>query len=439
MSLRISYFVLITLLHIALGVCLYYLIEEKKIYFILSEIGLLLSFSLFVVLFERIMRPIKLLKNGKHAITDKDFTIKYVKTGYKETDELISVYNAMIENLRKVQTKTVEQSHFLEKLIHLSPIGIIILDYDGNIAEINQLALQIFQIDAQDSLEQWNIAKNPLISKIKKLEEGSKIVLSHKGFEKYKCQVEQIIHKGFPRKFIVIEDLTSEILETEKKAYEKLIRMMAHEVNNSMGAINSILQTVIEFGFEHPNADDDLKESLDIAISRNNNLAKFVDNFADIIRLPEPLLSPISLYTLLQDTIKAWTKVAEQYNIDLTLEKYSERETMIALDAAQIERVISNALKNAIESIGQDGSIVVRYHESPIGFSIIDNGPGIDVRDKEKLSTPFYSTKTNGQGIGLMLSREIIDNHQGKLDLYTNPNDKRTYFEVQFGQAIHLK
>lgn len=378
------------------------------------------------------MRPISLIKSGKNAISDNDFTIKYVKTGYKETDELIQVYNQMIETLRMEQTRTVEQSYFLEKLINLSPIGIIILDFDGKITEINKLAINILQIDKNWTDRALSSFQHPLIPQIITLKDGSKAMFAHNGFEKYRCQVEHIMHQGFPRQFIILEDLTSEILATEKRAYEKVIRMMAHEVNNSMGAINSILQTVSEYGFEHSEADMELKESLDVAIDRNNNLAKFIDNFADIIRLPLPSLSNTNLYELVQDTVKAWYAVAIQQNIDIQFNTINETTKTIRIDGAQIERVLSNAIKNAIESVGSHGKINIEYSDNPVGFTVIDNGPGIDQKTKEKLFTPFFSTKTNGQGIGLMLSREIIDNHNGKLDLYTNPENKLTYFEVRF-------
>ena len=413
-----------------MGVGLYHLLKDYKIYFLLSEALLLISFGLGVSLYKKLIRPIELMQTGTHALTNKDFTVKYVKTGASEMDKLIEVYNTMIDTLREEQTRTVEQSYFLEKLIQASPIGIIMMDFDGKIADINPTAKAILEIKDQGkgkSLDQYN---HILIPQIQSIKNGEKQLLTLNGYNKYRCQVDVVIHKGFPRKFILLNDMTTEILESEKEAYGKVIRMMAHEVNNSMGAINSILNTVVEYGFSDDEADPDLKESLIVAMERNQSLSKFIDNFADIIRLPKPTKSAHELNKLILHAAKPWESIASRKNIDFTYQ-LSKRTINLEIDASQIERVVSNALKNAIESIGEKGEIILSTDENPRGFSIIDNGPGIPAHVVDKLFTPFYSTKTNGQGIGLMLSREIIENHGGSLRLATNPKEGLTYFSVK--------
>lgn len=431
MSLRFSYFLFIGALHILLGVGLYFLLKDQKLYFLLSEAILLISFALGVSLYKKLIRPIELMQTGTNALVNKDFTVKYVKTGAKEMDRLIEVYNTMIDTLRIEQTRTVEQSYFLEKLIQASPIGMIILDFDGKIADINPVASNILGIELPATGIELNSYENPLIPQILSLKDGDTKLLTLNGYEKYRCQIDRVIQKGFPRRFIILADLTAEILESEKEAYGKVIRMMAHEVNNSMGAINSILNTVVEFGFTDSDDDQELKDSLHIAIDRNKSLAKFIDNFADIIRLPKPKISSHDLNKLLVNASKPWESIAKNHSIHF---KYELDETLqdVQIDAAQIERVVSNALKNAIESISKEGEIIIRSVAKPCSFSIIDNGPGLSKRAQEKLFTPFYSTKTNGQGIGLMLCRDIIENHNGTLALETHSKSGLTHFIVTF-------
>jgi len=369
------------------------------------------------------------MQTGTNALANKDFTVKYIKTGAKEVDQLITVYNTMIDTLREEQTRTVEQSYFLEKLIQASPIGMIILDFDGNITDINSQAASILNINLPAKGQAFNNHNHALVPQILKLNNGDTKLLTQNGYEKYRCQIDMVIHKGFPRRFIILADLTAEILESEKDAYGRVIRMMAHEVNNSMGAINSILHTVAEFGFTSPDSDPELKDSLNIAIDRNKSLAKFIDNFADIIRLPKPIKSKQDLNKLLINASKPWESSAKHKNIHFEYQMDNQK-IEVDIDASQIERVVSNALKNAIESIGQEGNIIIQSHSSPPSFSIIDDGPGLSRSAKEKMFTPFYSTKSNGQGIGLMLCREIIENHNGILDLSTKEKDGLTYFKV---------
>jgi nitrogen fixation/metabolism regulation signal transduction histidine kinase len=404
------------------------LFDFSRWYFIASELILLITLALSFGLYNQLIRPISLMKTGTNALKNKDFTVKYVKSGSEEVDELIEVYNTMIDTLRIEQTKTAEQSYFLEKLIQASPIGIVILDFDGNISDINPMASSILDIPLSENGSLISSHNHPLIPQILDLDDGQAKLLTQNGFEKYRCQVDRIIHKGFPRKFIILADLTAEILESEKEAYGKVIRMMAHEVNNSMGAINSIINTVAEYGFDHEGADQELKSSLHLAVDRNKSLAKFIDNFADIIRLPKPRMSIHDLNALITNTAKSWEGKAKDQNITFSY-KLSPGELNLNIDSTQIERVISNALKNAIESIENNGEVIIQSQSNPIGFSIIDNGPGISDSDKEQIFTPFFSTKVNGQGIGLMLCREILDNHGGTLDLYTKGDE--THFKVE--------
>ncbi|MEM9544554.1 MAG: ATP-binding protein [Bacteroidota bacterium] len=430
MSLKFRYFLFIGVLHVLIAVGLYFLLKEQLIYFLLSEAVLLISIGLSIGLYKKLIRPIELMQMGTSALRNKDFTVKYVKTGAREMDQLIEVYNTMIDTLRDEQVRTAEQSYFLEKLIQASPIGMIILDYDGNISDINPRAAKILNIALPAVGNQLNVYPHALIPQMLELRDGDKKLLTYNGYEKYRCQIDRVIHKGFPRQFIILADLTTEILESEKEAYGKVIRMMAHEVNNSMGAINSILNTVVEFGFSSPDADPDLRDSLKIAIERNQNLAKFIDNFADIIRLPLPMKSTYDLNKLLVNASKPWEEIGLHKNIIFEYDLLPNA-SMVEMDAAQIERVVSNALKNAIESISAEGKIQIRTISSnPPEFWIVDNGPGLNDATKEKIFTPFYSTKTNGQGIGLMLCRDIIENHGGYLELSTNREDGLTYFKV---------
>ena len=262
---------------------------------------------------------------------------------------------------------------------------------------------------------------------IKQLEIGKANIISAEGFEKYKCEVSHFIHRGFKRKFILIQELSKEILEAEKRAYGKIIRMMAHEVNNSIGAINSILQTHVEYNTKE-NSDE--RESLEIAIERNNSMSSFMKNFAKVVRLPKPHLEKIELNELLQNIGKLMASQAKTKNITIELHLH-KNPIFTSIDSKQIEQVLVNIIKNSIESIDNQGVIQIISQASPATILVRDNGAGISPEAADDLFTPFFSTKKDGQGVGLTLIREVLLNHDAQFNLKTK-EDAWTEFRIVF-------
>ena len=204
---------------------------------------------------------------------------------------------------------------------------------------------------------------------------------------------------------------------------------MAHEVNNSMGAVNSILTTVHQFGFEGADADPELKAGLETAIERNNNLTTFMKNYAQIILVVPPFLQNIEISKYLRNAVRLWANICAEKNIILNVESL-DQEMTLSLDPIQMEQVISNIIKNSIESIGADGEIRLGLLAGKKGFYIRDNGAGIDESTKDQLFSPFFSTKPYGQGVGLMLISEILQKHEAHFNLYSEGN--WTSFEIWF-------
>ena len=427
MSLRIKYFLFIAIIHITIAYLCFLVLRDQKLYFLLSEFGILFSLFLSYLMYRSFIRPLDFMYSGTDAITDKDFTIKFVKTGSKEMDKLIDVYNNMIDNIREERIQVEEQHFFLKKLISASPNGIIILDYDEKITDINPRAMKLLELNENAIQQPIANFSNPILQQITQLEVGKANIISNEGFEKYKCEVSHFIHRGFKRKFILIQELSKEILEAEKRAYGKIIRMMAHEVNNSIGAINSILQTHVEYNTEE-NSDE--RESLEIAIERNNSMSSFMKNFAKVVRLPKPHLEKIELNELLQNIGKLMESQANTKNITIELHLH-KKPILTFIDSKQMEQVLVNIIKNSIESIDNQGVIQIISQNSPATFIIRDNGHGISPEVANKLFTPFFSTKADGQGVGLTLIREVLLNHDAQFNLKTN-KDGWTEFRIVF-------
>ncbi len=428
MNLKVKYFTLVLFLHIALTVILYLYFEDQKWWFVLCEVGILISLGLSFKLFTIINYPFQLINSGRDTMLEEDFTIKFNKTGTKELDELITVYNSMIDQLRKEKTRTEEQSYFLEDLIEYSPLGMIIMDYDKVIVIANQRSKAMIESTDPIGLLISEI-EHPLAHEIANMKAFEEKMIAIDGLRKYKCKVHQLIHKGFPRQFVMIEELTGEMLQVEKQAYGKVIRMMAHEVNNSMGAVNSILENVQEYGLEGEDIEES-KKYLSMAVDRNKRLGRFTNNFAEFIRLPDPLLVNLDLNNLLHQLVDYMKLNAGERNVTFDDRTYPE-PIIISVDKIQLEQVVTNILKNAFESIGEDGVIRISTQKSPPQLVISDNGAGISPEVAPEIFSPFFSTKTDGQGIGLMLIRDILNNHNAEYRLYT-AQDGWTKFEISF-------
>lgn len=432
MKLRYQFIIYISIVHIALLVLTYYLIKHDLLYFFIAEIAIVLSFIIGCLIYRSMIRPLNLMKTGIHALKDEDYTVKFIETKSPETNELIKVFNRMLDRLRTESLQSQEQAYLLENVIQASPTGIIILDFDDYISDINHQASQYIQYSKNDTpkpLSEWD---NLIARELASILVGESKVISTNGVLKYKCQVNSVIHKGFKRKFVMIEELSKELLQNEKASYGKVIRMMAHEVNNSMAAVNSILQSVMEFGFENSDEDKEFIESLQIAYERNQELGAFMNNFANVIKIPIPVLMMRDLGETVNRSISLVAYMAESQQIEINVVR-PDHPVAIMHDAALLQQVLINMIKNSVESIGTSGGVIriKVQHEIP-QLQVIDNGAGIDEASQAKLFTPFYSSKATGQGIGLIVIREILIQHHASFVLYTDKADGLTKFEVTF-------
>jgi nitrogen fixation/metabolism regulation signal transduction histidine kinase len=415
----------------------FYIFKDNEIIFIVSEVFVLISIFIAWQLYNDLIAPIRLLMTGIDAMRDKDFNVKFLKIGKIEMDTLIDVYNGMVDQLRQERTQQEQQHYFLEKLVQTSPTGILILDFDDNIANINPKVCEILGLEAKELIgKSISDFDKVLLQAISTLKTGESKTISLNGIQTYKCQKSHFIDRGFPRYFVMIEELTAEILNAEKKAYGKVIRMMAHEVNNSIGSVNSILDTTIQL----QENDSDIKYALEVAIQRNDHLNYFMRNFADMVRLPAPRPEKVDLNELLRNVIQLMEYKALQSDITLTAQ-LTEMPFLILADLHQLEQVMINIIKNAIESIeirklrnpdpAPVGLITIKTSFKPKQLVIEDNGIGISPEAEQQIFSPFFTTKENGQGIGLTLIREVLVNHGFQYSLKTN-EDKLTAFQIRF-------
>ncbi|OIN57469.1 sensor histidine kinase [Arsenicibacter rosenii] len=415
-SLRVQFMLYIIVIHLGLIYLIFQWVYKDKLIFIASEVIVLLSVFVAIYLYNNFRKPIDFIAQGIESIRDKDFTTKFVPTGKSEIDQLIAVYNLMIDQLRQERTRQMEQQFFLEKLIDAAPIAILVFDFDDRISTVNPKAVEWLQLPAQALVGKTvQTISHPLANPLASLADAESRTIKVNGIETYRVQKSHFMDRGFRRSFIIVAEMTQAILETEKLAYGKVIRMMAHEVNNSIGAVNSILDVTKSVLQEE--AQEDVSHAVQVAIERNDRLSLFMRRFADVVRLPVPQPVANDWVEVTRSMVQLMIPRAEAGGIRMTFATHVSGLIRL-IDRVQIEQTLVNIIKNAIEACVAGQVVEVAVYADHV--VIRDNGQPIDPVVAANLFNPFYSTRPEGQGIGLTLTREILLNHSLTFSLRTN-------------------
>ena len=414
MSLRRRAIAYLVVLHAIFAALAVYLFLDNPFWLIAIEAVFALSLVVGMRLWREMHRHLGLTAEGLRLIRDEEFTSRFLPVGQPEIDELIGIYNRMVDHLRDERVRVAEQHQFLSRVLQVSPSGIVILDFDGRISSLNPAAERLLDA-APSSLvgRRLDSLSSPLGKALANLAPGGAQLVGMLGARRVKCQHGTFIDRGFPRSFLLIEELTEELRQFERAAYEKLIRVMSHEVNNTVAASNSLLHSSLAYAGElTPGSRDDFEQAIGIVIERTEQLGSFMRRFADVFRLPPPLTRPHDLVPILQGMSRLLAANDNARGVTWNWELQT-RAMWVDIDRGQFEQALVNILKNAIEAINGTGAITIRL-TSASGHSTLeieDTGPGIAPEAQSNLFTPFFSTKPHGQGIGLTLVQEILSAH----------------------------
>ena len=395
--------------------------------FYVAQGGLAMALLLLWLFYMRMVKPIGTIANGINLLREQDFSTRLAPVGQADADRIVEMFNEMMGRLKNERLRIREQNHFLDLLINESPMGVIVLDMHDRIGMLNKAAAEMLGIGREDAAGRSAAEMDgQLAQALAGLRTGETRTLRLNNAMVYRCARLSYMDQGFAHPFMLVERLTDEVMRAERTAYEKVIRMMAHEVNNSMAGVNSILDTAAGC------IDDaDITEALDACRRRCMTMSEFITSFANVVKIPEATLQRTELNSFLADTRRVLESLCAGRGIVLHME-LQEGETMVAADTVLMEQVLINLVKNAAESIGErGGEIAVRTTASPAGFVVEDNGPGIDDATQEKIFTPFFSSKASGRGLGLLFVSDILTKHRCSYSLRTDA-DGITRFSVAF-------
>ena len=425
-----GFFGILVFLLLVLGGGLLFLSSRlNMIYFYIGE-GLVLFILCYLPFFYRkIVKPLNSIGSGMELLRDQDFSSRLSPVGQYEADRIVNVFNRMMEQLKNERLRLREQNNFLDLLIKASPMGVILTTLDEDLSELNPMAQKMLGVRQEDVLgKQMNEIDSPIAAELANVPKGETATVRLNDSNIYRCTHSSFIDRGFQHPFFLIESLTDEVMKAEKKAYEKVIRMIAHEVNNTTAGITSTLDTV-EQALSTEEGMDDICDVMRVCTERCFSMSRFITRFTDVGKIPEPTLTLVDLNDLAFTCKRFMEGMCTDRNIKLRLE-IDETLKEVKMDASLFEQVLVNIIKNAAESIEKDGEIIVRTL-SPAIVEVVDNGKGISKEVEAKLFSPFFSTKPNGQGIGLIFIREVLMRHGCTFSLRTYA-DGLTRFRILF-------
>lgn len=438
MSLRARIFGYLAAVHVLPAVVAGLLLVDRPWWLLAVEVAFVVSLATGAWLARQLLSATALSDDATRLLGEQELTTRLLTVGDERVDALVRVYNRMVDALRDHRVRLQEQHHFLAEILRSSPSGIVVLDFDGRITEVNPAAERLLGLEsgALTGHDLGSVA-GPVVRGMEALAPGASTVVTLAGPRRVRLYAGRFYDRGFSRQFFLIEELTDELRQVERAAYEKLVRVMSHEVNNTVAASTSLLHSAMTYAPElSPENRADFERAIGIVIGRTEQLNQFLRRFADIFRLPPPAREPHDLREIVASLVTLVSARPDARGIRWT-HRLEGDHVVVDVDRAQLEQAIVNVLGNAVEAAGPDGAISVRVSraEGRALLEIEDSGPGLTDEARAHLFTPFFSTKARGQGIGLTLVQEILSAHGCDYGLESEPG-RPTRFVIGFPRHI---
>ncbi|MBT0811278.1 histidine kinase [Litoribacter ruber] len=361
--------------------------------------------------------------------------------------EMNMSFNEVIEAFRKTRAEKEEQMLFLQIMIQHINTGIISFDHSGRIGVINGTAKQLLQIPQFKDINDLGKLSKELLVKILHLRPGGSFSIKINPELHLNIQSAAFKMGGNSWTLLSFQNIKTELQKNELQAWQNLTKVLRHEIMNSMTPIASLansLGIILEEdvseeqgGFViEKDSYSDLMDGLNTIEKRSAGLIHFVNAYRDYTNIPQPELKNFSVKALFDNIGVLLKEDLAHVGICLNCE-IQPQDLQLTADPELIQMILINLIKNAKEALGKSEhkEIIVRAgltsHSYPF-IQVIDYGEGIVPEAVERIFVPFYTTKKTGSGIGLSISRQIMNLHKGSLQVQSVPNEK-TIFTLNFG------
>lgn len=361
----------------------------------------------------RVAGPLRTLANLLEALREGDYSIRArVGNPREPLGEAMMQVNAMAATLRDQRLGALEATALLRKVMEEIEVAIFAFDPKRILRLVNHAGEKLLAQPAERLM-----ALDAETLELVELLDGETDRTVHRTFAgatgRWRISRSQFRQGGVPHHLLVVTDLTRPLREEELQAWQRIVRVLGHELNNSLTPIRSIaqsLESILKTMPKPEDWEDDMSRGLNIISTRSESLSRFMSSYARLAKLPAPRFRPVEINNLLRRAT----------SIETRMQVYFEEcpPVTISGDADQLEQVLINLIRNAVDAAQEThGRVFVRHDTNGTLVEIVvrDEGPGLS--NTANLFVPFFTTKRGGSGIGLVLSRQIAEAHNGTLIL----------------------
>jgi nitrogen fixation/metabolism regulation signal transduction histidine kinase len=413
--------------------------------FILGVIVVYQIYSLILYV-ERTNRDLnRFLMTIKH----EDFSQTFIGHGLGSSfDDLKEAFNAVIQKFHSTRAEKEEHFRYLQTVVQHVGIGLIAFRRDGKVELFNNAAKKLLRIPRLKDIKELAAYGDAFVEQLQALKSGQQILAKIDiGNQLLQLSIHaaefRMREQGFT--LVSLQDIHSELEEKELEAWQNLIRVLTHEIMNSITPISSLASTVndlLDSNGKRSSKEEiseetqtDIRGALRTIQKRSEGLLHFVDAYRDLTRIPTPNYQIIQIIDLLDQVKRLMIPDLSEREIEFKYQVIPESLELTA-DPDLVEQILINILKNAIQALDSQPDARINLLSQidlngRVIISVTDNGPGITQDQIEKIFIPFFTTKENGSGVGLSLTREIMRLHKGAVSVKSKPHEQ-TVFTLRF-------
>ena len=366
-----------------------------------------------------------------NAVQNNDYSFRFAEdpryTKYAFVNQSLNRIKEVLDNA-KLQIK--EREQYFQLIMECANVGIVVVMENGTVMQTNSKVLNILGVERVSHIDQLRVLSEELCEAMHRIGAGEQLtarLTTEIGDQNLVLSCSAMEFDGKHLRVISVGNIHEELDRKEVESWEKLTRILTHEIMNSLAPVTSISHTLLSSSGDA----ETMRQGLETIHATSDRLLRFVDSFRAVTRIPAPQKAPFYLTELVAESLSLIPH--ECIEIEASIEP---EDTMLYADRALMSQVMVNLLKNATEALlaqDCDRKITIRSTidaEERIQIEITNNGSAIPTEVAENIFTPFFTTKTDGSGIGLAVSRQIIRLHGGSLRLKHNEEGRVTFAMV---------